>query len=153
MYLWSNKIHEEGATHIADLLNNTSIVSKLWLGDNPIGDLGLQSIFNILKVNKTLKWLSVARCSMTDTGVASLASALNTNNTLETLHIYGNDAITENGLTCLVEVLSRSSGLVTLLIPIRFGVDKVSKTINEARPRSGLATIRVEGKYTLTCNY
>ena len=49
---------------------------------------------------------------MTDTGVASLASGLNTNNTLETLHIYGNDAITENGLTCLVEVLSRSSGLV-----------------------------------------
>ena len=154
MNLSWNKIHEEGASHIADLLNSTSIVSTLLrLYGNPIGDLGLQSIFNILKVNKTLKWLIVGRCSMTDTGVASLASALNTNNTLERLDIDDNDAITENGLTCLVEVLSRSSGLVTLVIPRRFRVDKVSKTINEARQRSGLATIRVEGKYTLTCNY
>ena len=153
MNLTSNEIHEEGASHIADLLNNTSIVSKLWLYDNPIGDLGLQSIFNTLKVNKTLKLLDVAYCSMTDTEVASLASALNTNNTLETLYIYRNNAITENGLTCLVEVLSKSSGLVLLVIPIRFVVDKVSKTINEARQRSGLAAIRVEGKYTLTCNF
>ena len=149
-----NEIHEEGASHIAELLNNAIIVSKFWLDDNPIGNLGLQSIFNILKVNKTLKSLSVARCSMTDTGVSSLASALDTNNTLKTLHIDNNDAITENGLTCLVEVLSRSSGLVKLWIPSRLGVDKVSKTINEARQRSGLAAIKVYyGKYTLTCNY
>ena len=153
IYLWSNEIHEEGASHIADLLNNTSIVSKLWLGYNPIGVLGLQSIFNILKVNKTLKVLNVTRCSMTDTGVASLASALNTHNTLERLDIGGNDAITENGLTCLVEVLSRSSGLMELSIPKRLRVDKVRKTINEARQRSGLAAIKVNGKYTLTCNY
>ena len=153
MYLRSNEIHEEGASHIAGVLNNTSIVSTLWLGDNPIGDLGLQSIFNILKVNKTLKVLRVGDCSMTDTGVASLASGLNTNNTLETLDICGNDEITENGLTCLVEVLSRSSGLVELLIPSRLGDDKVRKTINEARQRSGLAAIKVDGMYTLTCNY
>ena len=153
MDLGSNEIHEEGASHIADLLNNTSIVSTLRIDGNPIGDLGLQSIFNILKVNKTLKWLIVGRCSMTDTGVASLASALNTNNTLERLDINYNDAITENGLTCLVEVLSRSSGLVELWIPRRLEVDKMSKTINEARQRSGLAAIRVYGKYTLTCNY
>ena len=150
MYLRNNEIHEEGASHIADLLNNTSTVSTLWLDGNPIGDLGLLSIFNILKANKTLKWLRVASCSMTDTGVSSLASALNTNNTLERLDIRNNDAITENGLTCLVEVLSRSSGLVKLLIP---RLDKVRKTINEARQRSGLAAIEVNSKYTLTCNY
>ena len=153
MNLRSNEIHEEGASHIADLLNCTSIVSKLGLGDNPIGDLGLQSIFNILKVNKTLKVLRVAGCRMTDTGVASLASALNINTTLKTLDIYYNDAITENGLTCLVEDLSKSSGLVTLFIPSRLGEDKVSKTINKARQRSGLAAIEVYCKYTLICNY
>ena len=150
MDLRINEIHEEGASHIADLLNCTSIVSNLWLDDNPIGDLGLQSIFNILKVDKTLKWLSLARCSMTDTGVASLASALNTNTTLERLDISDNKAITENGLTCLVEVLSRSSGLVTLLIPKRFGVYKMRKTINEGRQRSGLAAIEPYGKYIHT---
>ena len=80
---------------------------------------------------------------MTDTGVASLADALHTNNTLETLHIYGNDALTENGLTCLVEALSRNSGLVTLVLPrhMKSSVDQMKKTMNETRKRSGLAAI------------
>ena len=73
--------------------------------------------------------------------MASLADALHTNNTLETLYIDGNDEITENGLTCLVEALSKNSGLVKLWLPrhLRSSVDKVQKTINEARKRNGLA--------------
>ena len=152
MILSYNEIHEEGASHIADLLNSTSIVSKMWLYGNLLGASGLETLFNALKVNKTLKVLSVASCSMTDTGVASLANALNTNTTLEELHIYGINAITENGLSYLVEVLSRSSGLVELWISSRLGEDKVSKTVNEARQRSGLAAIKVNGKYTLVIN-
>ena len=46
-------------------------------------DKELQTIFDALKQNKTLKGLSVASCGVTDTGVASLADALHTNNTLE----------------------------------------------------------------------
>ena len=82
-----NEIHEEGAAHIAEVLNRTGIVSKLLLLDNPIGDKGLQTIFDALKQNNTLKYLDIAYCGMTDTGVASLADALHTNNTLETLDI------------------------------------------------------------------
>ena len=144
--LEKNEIREEGASHIAELLNSTSIVSELWLGGNPIGDKGLQTIFDALKQNKTLKELGVSDCGMTDTGVASLADALHTNNTLKTLFIYGNGsgAITENGLTCLVEAVSRHSGLKDLCIPrhLQLRVDKVHikvrKTINEARRRNGL---------------
>ena len=147
MKLESNDMHEEGASHIAEVLNNTSIVSGLWLGDNPIGDKGLQTIFNSLKQNNKLKVLNVSRCDMTDPGVPSLAEAMNINTTLERLYINGNDAITDNGLTCLVEVLSRSSRLVELVIPRHLKVDEVRKTINEARERSGLEAIEVEGKY------
>ena len=143
MSVWSNEIHEEGASHIAEVLNSTSIVSTLSLGDNPIGDKGLQTIFDALKQNKTLKYLNVYKCGMTDTGVASLVDALHTNNTLEKLYIGGNDAITENGLTCLVESLSRHSGMGILWIPARLGVDKVMKIINEARKRNGLPDIHV----------
>ena len=144
MNLGRNGIHEEGASHIADLLNSTSIVSTLWLDGNPIGANGLEILFNALKQNKTLKELSVTRCDMTDIGVASLASALDTNNTLKLLYIDRNDEISENGLRILVEVLCRSSQLVYLVIPSRLGVDKVRKTINEARRRSRLAAIRVK---------
>ena len=73
--------------------------------------------------NKTLEWLSVADCGMTDTGVTSLADALYTNNTLERLYIDNNRAITENGLMCLVEAVSRHLGLERLDIPVHLGVD------------------------------
>ena len=145
MLLLSN---EEGTSHIAEVLNNTSIVSGLWLRGNPIGDKELQAIFNSLKQNNALKFLDVSYCDMTDAGVPSLAEAMNINTTLERLDIQGNNAITDNGLTCLVEVLSRSSRLVVLTIPKHLKVDEVRKTINETRERSGLETIQVLGKYS-----
>ncbi|MCG8620909.1 MAG: hypothetical protein MJE68_02755, partial [Proteobacteria bacterium] len=136
-----NQISEEGASHIAKVLNSTGVLSSLRLSNNPkIGDKGLQSIFDALKQNKTLKELIIDNCGMTDTGVASLADALHTNNTLDFLFILGNGAITENGLVCLVETLSRHSGLKKLGIPCR---DEVRKTINEARRRNGLPDIHV----------
>ena len=146
MELQRNEIHEEGTSHIAEVLNNTSIVNALSLHDNPIGDEGLQTIFNSLKRNSTLKVLIVSHCSMTNAGVPSLAEAMNVNTTLERLYIHGNKATDDNGLTCLVEVLSRSSRLEVLWIPRHLKVDEVSKTINEARKRSGLEAIKVQSK-------
>ena len=146
MRLWNNDFHEQGASHVADMLISTRIVSMLDLTLNPIGDKGLQTIFNALKQNKTLKRLDIAANCMTDTGIASLADAFNSNNTLETLYIDGNDKITDEGLTCLTEVLSSSSALVELVIPRHLAVDEARKTINEARQRSGLAAIEVTCK-------
>jgi hypothetical protein len=140
MQLGWNGIHEGAVSHIAELL---SIVSKLWLVSNPIGDKGLQTIFDAVKQNKTLKILNVSDCGMTDTGVASLADTLHTNNTLEALHMDGNRAITENGLTCLIEAVSRHSGLNDLWIPWHLGEDNVRKIINEARRRNGMPYIDI----------
>ena len=125
MSLWTNEIHED-ALHIAELLNSTGIVSALWLGGNPIGDKGLQAIFDALKHNKALKIQSVSYCGVTDTGLASLAEALQTNNTLERLYI-GNSTITESGLTYFIDVLSRNlnSGLVELWMPVHLAVARV----------------------------
>ena len=143
MWLGHNDITEDGVSHIADMLTSTSIVSTLWLYGNPIGDKGLQTIFNALKQNKTLKYLNIGICRMTDTGIASLAECLKTNNTLEELDISGNEEVTEEGLKCLVQALSGSSGIVELVMPIRLRVDEVKKTINDARRRSGLVAIEV----------
>ena len=141
IWLCRNEIHEEGASYIAEVLSSTIIVSHLWLDSNPIGDKGLQTIFDTLKKNKTLKLLSIASCDMIDTGVASLAVALRSNNTLVYLYIDGNSAITENGLTCLVQAVSRHSRLERLWIPQHLQSDKVRKTINEARKRNELLDI------------
>ena len=126
MSLWTNEIREEGALHIAKLLNSTGIVSALWLGGNPIGDKGLQAIFDALKHNKAVKIQSVSYCGVTDTGLASLAEALQTNNTLERLYI-SNSTITKSGLTYFIDVLSRNlnSGLVELWMPVHLAVARV----------------------------
>ena len=140
MYLCDNEIHEEGASHIAEILNSTSIVSKLRLSRNPIGDKGLQKIFKTLKQNKILKVLSVHNCGMTDAGMTSLADALQSNTTLEVLNCTSNEAVTGNGLVSLAEALSRQSGLAKLWLPSHL---EGKKLINEARKRSGLADIEV----------
>ena len=141
-FLCDNEIHEEGASHIAEMLNSTSIVSKLILSRNPIGDKGLQAIFKALKRNKTLKILSVHNCDLSDTGVTSLADALQTNTTLEVLNCTSNEGVTKNGLVHLTDVLSKQSGLVKLWLPSHLEEDS-KKSINEARKRNGLADIEV----------
>ena len=142
-----NQIGEEGASHIARILSDTNVLSILLLDNNhSIGDKGLQTIFNALKQNKTLKCLDVTRCGMTDTGMASLADALHANNSLEKLYIDDPNhslAITENGLTCLAEAVSRHSGLKKLCIPKYLAVDKVRKAINEERRRNRLTDIDI----------
>ena len=138
-----------GVASLADVLHTNNTLVIVGIDRNLLGDRGIAFLSGALKQNVTLKYLHVAKCGMTDIGVALLADALHTNKTLETLRINGNDALTENGLTCLVEVLSRNSGLVELVLPrhLRSSVDEMKKTINEARKRSGLATINVMGKY------
>ena len=145
MNLYNNAIHEEGASHIAELLNSTSIVNQLVLDHNRISNKGLQTLFDALKQNKSLKVLSVYNCGLTDTGVASLADALHTNNTLMKLYIHNNRTITENGLRCLVEAVSGHSQLKLLVMSKHLGVDQVRKTINEARKRNELPDIEVLG--------
>ena len=140
MYVCDNEIHKDGAAHIAEILNSTNIVSKLRLSRNPIGDKGLQTIFEALKQNKTLKVLSIHDCGLTDTGVVSLADALLTNTTLEILNFTSNATVTENGLACLAEALSRQSGLAKLWLPSHL---KGKRIINETRKRNGLPDIEV----------
>ncbi len=139
--LSKNDIEEEGASSIAQVLKNASVVRGLDLHDNPIGDNGLRMIFDSLKHNSTLNYLDVAGCQLTDTGVASLADALNVNSTLKTLHIEDNLAITENGLACLVEAVSRRVGLEILALPNHLPVDRVISNINDARAKNGLTAI------------
>ena len=54
-----NDIHEEGIHHIAQLLQNTSVVRKLDLTLNPIGDGGLKSLCEALSTNTTLEELDL----------------------------------------------------------------------------------------------
>ncbi len=64
MNLQNNRIHEEGAHYIAQVLRNSGIIRKLELWDNSTGGSGLQSIADALITNSTLVLLRLANCSV-----------------------------------------------------------------------------------------
>ena len=86
--LFSNDIHEEGIHHIAQLLQNTSVVSKLVLDGNPIGDGGLKSLCEALSNNTTLEELDLAYCSINSGPL--LGQLLSENTSLHYLSLQGN---------------------------------------------------------------
>ena len=83
-----NDIHEEGIHHIAQLLQNTSVVRKLVLTHNPIGDGGLKRLCEALSTNTTLEELALADCSINSGPL--LGQLLSENTSLHRLSLSGN---------------------------------------------------------------
>ena len=88
LILNSNDIHEEGIHHIAQLLQNTSVVRMLGLDHNPIGDGGLKSLCEALSTNTTLEELLLAYCSINSGPL--LGQLLSENTSLHCLALAGN---------------------------------------------------------------
>ena len=84
----SNDIHEEGIHHIAQLLQNTSVVRELVLAVNPIGDGGLKRLCEALSTNTTLEELNLAYCSINSGPL--LGQLLSENTSLHRLYLSGN---------------------------------------------------------------
>ena len=92
LILRSNDIHEEGIHHIAQLLQNTSVVRVLELTLNHIGDGGLKRLCEALLTNTTLEELTLAYCSINSGPL--LGQLLSENTSLHHLDLAG-DKITD----------------------------------------------------------
>ena len=86
--LQNNDIHEEGIHHIAQLLQNTSVVRKLELTLNPICDGGLKRLCEALSTNTTLEELHLTCCSINSGPL--LGQLLSENTSLHCLDLAGN---------------------------------------------------------------
>ena len=89
LYLRYNDIHEEGIHHIAQLLHNTSVVRKLVLYVNPIGDGGLKRLCEALSTNTTLEVLYLVYCSINSGPL--LGQLLSENTSLHRLNLSCNE--------------------------------------------------------------
>ena len=87
----NNDIPTKGI-HIAEIIENTSSISKLDLSYNAIGNNGLCTLCEALSTNTSLKTLNLRNCSLTisDDNGAALYQLLNTNNSLEYLNLSDN---------------------------------------------------------------
>ena len=75
--------------HIAQLLKNTSVVCKLTLSGNPIGEGGLKSLCEALSTNTTLEHLDLNSCSLhiSEENGHLLCQLLSTNTSLSYLRL------------------------------------------------------------------
>ena len=86
--LFINDIHEEGIHHIAQLLQNTSVVKELVLIGNSIGNGGLKRLCEALLTNTTLEELDLGYCSINSGPL--LGQLLGENTSLHCLNLQGN---------------------------------------------------------------
>ena len=104
-----NGITGEGASYIAEALRSTTVLRKLSLCGNPIGDKGLQYITEALTTNTSLVELNLGNCSLRISGKngATLTEMLQRNKTLRKINLSNNEAI----LFYLCEAAFISEGL------------------------------------------
>ena len=127
VYLDNNDIYEEGMYHIAQLLKNTSVVCKLSLSDNPIGEGGLKSLCEALSTNTTLEHLNLSYCSLTisEENGHLLCQLLSTNTSLSYLRLSFN---TITDCRHIAAGLSKNKTLQTLNL---FGCSLTDKSLND----------------------
>ena len=150
LILSSCGITSRGAKDISRALAHSSCLEKLDIGGNNLGDEGINYMAEALKQNAQLKELWIGGCRMADKGAASLASALSVNNSLKVLQIGDSKgALTEDGLSTIIQSLTNNSEFMKLAISSRYDsiISRLKFKVNQTRMRNGLQPIEIEGEY------
>jgi hypothetical protein len=114
--IFNNRVDDKGVDSLARVLaENNSTLKILNLGWNPITDDGVGYLAEMLKTNRTLSTLFLARTQISDRGVKLLANALIQHNTsLKMLSLDVNNLGTDSSVSCLIDMINRNKSLQTL---------------------------------------
>ncbi len=141
MYLNTNRIHEEGAYYISQVLRKNSIIRRLDLGSifntNTIGGSGLKSVAEALITNCSLVELELNRCcvKITEENGPVLIDMIQRNSTLEVLGLSNNPEVSDTGAFFIAQGLKKCSSLRVL--DLRYcgisdeGVESLSEALVE----------------------
>ena len=135
-------ISDDNGAALYQLLNTNNSLEYLDLSHNTV--TSCRHIAAGLAVNKTLRTLRLRSCELTDQSIEELSTGLI--NKIETLQIFCNDSITEDGMKTLARHLTtHCSELTRLWIPYRLEscIETVFMDTNEERKRNGLPEINV----------
>jgi Ran GTPase-activating protein (RanGAP) involved in mRNA processing and transport len=108
-----NQITDDGVRWIAEALHTNTTLILLALGKNQITDKGVRLLSESLQANSTLAHLYLYHNSLGDNGIRHVAQALTQNTTLKVLSL-GITGLTDNGVTYLGEMLKKNATLITL---------------------------------------
>jgi Ran GTPase-activating protein (RanGAP) involved in mRNA processing and transport len=119
--LCNNELRDNGAKHIASLLDTNTSIEHLWLSANMIGDDGTEAICNSLRHNKTLQQMSLRANLITDKGAKFVGDLLLVTTTLTHLTINYNQ-IKEGGADHIYKCLEQNPTLTFLFLYKRHGM-------------------------------
>ena len=110
LYLSNNSISDAGAVALAQALHHNSTLRELYLSNNSISDAGAVALAQALHHNSTLRELYLSNNSISDVGAVALAQVLHHNSTLEELNL-SNNSISDAGAVALAQHNSTLMGL------------------------------------------
>ena len=139
-----NCLTSHSAIAIGNIIQKGNLVT-LDLSDNHLCDSGTAEISNALKVNSTLKKLSLSLNDIGVEGARSLAAALCHNHTLEFL-CFGGNRITDDGVVAISECFKITSGKTAKLTCIK-SLD-LSANCLTSQSKTAVSTIIQEGALT-----
>ncbi|XP_068699894.1 nucleotide-binding oligomerization domain-containing protein 2-like [Montipora foliosa] len=113
LFLSDSCIGDMGTSSLSKALTVNTSLTSLHLSRNSIGDEGASSLSHALAVNTSLTSLRLSRNSIGAEGATSLSLGLAVNTSLTSLRLSRN-SIGDEGATSLSQVLTRNTSLTTL---------------------------------------
>ena len=110
-----NDINDDGLIKILNNLNH--ILVRLIVSDCHLSSNDAISISNMLRVNKTLKYLEISRNCIGDDGIKAISDSLHVNTTLIQLKAYYCN-FHDEGAKCIAEMLHKNNSLKYLDISL-----------------------------------
>ena len=135
-------ITAQGACEIARALssNTYTILEKLNLEADRIGDKGASALAEMLLHNKSLKALNLKITSLTTYGVCEIAGALCSNTVLEELNLEANP-IGDEAVTALAEMVLHNKSLKCLILSISYLTAQGIEVLREAEQHNSTLKI------------
>ena len=147
----SNKITSEGAKKIAEAIKVNTTLKILTIHGSTISDDGIAAISDSLKSNNSLQELDMGSNKITSEGAKKIAEAIKVNTTLHTLGIrpYNINNKLSFNMTVLTAVYHNNT-LIELRLPSVYGDDR--RIVSTEVEKINKERTR-QGISTLTCHY
>ena len=110
--LYGNEITDDAADNIAEVISR---LEKLWLSNNILGVVGMQTVCKSLKHNGTLKLLQLDNVGITEEVAGDIAAVINSNLLLEYIYL-GNNKLHSPGANVILNSLKNKKQFKALAL-------------------------------------
>jgi Ran GTPase-activating protein (RanGAP) involved in mRNA processing and transport len=141
-----NMLGDEEASIFARVLLANQNLKSLQLNNNDIGDAGAVELAVVLRHNNTLDFLNLWANLIGSDGASALAKALVANDALKDLEL-GDNSICDDGATSIAEMLTRNESIEKVCIG-GFGEKGLMAFAMRLSSMNGLKTLKVDNGIT-----